>query len=115
MNNVPTFPAEISLYSNDDLGLRVECPEKLLPGVTAALSGAGFKCDAAIVEVPATANISNWSAVRVDGSDIAAAQAALKTWLASTGTAVAEEVHMSPGEKHVKYNLLAIGVFDKQA
>ena len=115
VNNVPTFPAEISLYSNVDLGLRVDCPEKLLPGVTAVLSDAGFKRDAATVEVPATANISNWSAVRVEGSDIAGAQAALKTWLASTGTAVAEEVHMSPGEKHVKYNLLALGVFDKQA
>lgn len=115
MNSIPTFSAEISLYSDDNLGLRVECSEKLLPDVTAALSSAGFKCGAATIEVPGTVNISNWVAVPVEGSDIAGAQAALKTWLASTGTAVAEEVHMSPGEKHVKYNLLALSVFDKQA
>ena len=115
MNNIPTFSAEISLYSDDDLGIRVECREKSLASVTAALSDAGFKCGAASIEVPGTANISNWVAVPVEGSDIAGAQAALKTWLESTGTAVAEEVSMAPGEKHVKYNLLTHSVFDKKA
>lgn len=115
MNNIPTYSAEISLYFDDDFGLRVECPEKFLRGVIAALSNAGFKCGKASIDVAGTANISNWVAFPVEGSNVSGAQAALESWLKSTGTEFVEDVQMALGEKHIKYNLITHSVFDKKA
>lgn len=113
MSTIPTLFAEISLYDDKDVGLRIECSEKYSGKIKTCLASAGFTCGIQQIIIPGTPNIHNWVEFGVSGGMFDAMKQAVLGLLQTAGVTVVEESFSSAGEMHVRLDLTNKSVFDK--
>jgi hypothetical protein len=113
MNTIPLFSGEISLYSDIDEGLRIECSESYSEAIKGCLVDAGFQCNTPHIKITGTPIIHNWIEFYVVGGNFEAMKQAVLNCLNSASVTVVEESFISKEEIHIRLNLTNISVFDK--
>lgn len=100
------FPADISIYDDEDEGLRLEAPENFLPLLSTALKAVGFKATRSDVLIEGTARIHAMVEVGLDsGGTFESLTTVVHDTLVAQGIKVSTENFSSPGEKHTRFNL----------
>lgn len=113
MSSIPLFSGEISLYSDVDEGLRIECSERHAGALKNCLTSAGLTCGQHQTKISGTPRIHNWVEFSVSNGDFQSMRKAVSACLKGAGVIVAEESFSSPGEEHVRLNLTNVSAFDK--
>lgn len=106
------FSADISIYDDEDEGLRLETPETFLPLLSKALVAAGFKATRSDVAIEGTARIPALVEVGLDsGGTFESLTTVVHDTLVAQGIKVSTESFSSPGEKHTRFNLDNVSAF----
>ncbi|MBJ9709535.1 hypothetical protein TN889_28485 [Burkholderia gladioli pv. alliicola] len=113
MSGISAFSNEISLYDDEDQGLRIECSEKFVERIKRGLASGGLQSSSARTQIAGTSNIHDWVEFDVLNGDFEAMKLAVIVCLQQAGITVKEESFSSPGEKHVRLDLVNVSVFDK--
>lgn len=113
MSHIPVFSGEVSVYEDPTTGLRIECSEKHVPAITSYLTSAGFTCGKSVIAVRGTSRIHNFVEFQASGGTFDELSQAIAAHLQNAGVDVAKESFNVLGEKHVRFNLTNVSVFDK--
>lgn len=113
MSSVPFFSGEISVFEDPEDGLKIECSEKHVSILSADLNDAGFSCGPSTVAVHGTKTIHNYVAFPVTGGTFDALTLNVAEHLEKAGVTVHKESFHSGPDKHDRYNLTNVSVFDK--
>jgi hypothetical protein len=113
MTSIPTFSGDVSVFENEDMGLRIECSEKYVSGIIDYLRQNGFKYDNPIVAVPGSKNINSYMEFSVTVNSYDVLVSTVSEYLRNAGFNIVEEKSNFVGEKCVKFNLTNVSVFDR--
>lgn len=113
MNKIPLFSGEVSLYSDTDEGLRVECSEKHSENIKQKLIPAGFECFPDEVKISGTSDIHNLVEFGVSGGAFDVMKEIVYNYLIAEKLSITEEVFSVADDLHVRLNLVDVSVFDK--
>jgi len=107
------FSADISIYDDEDEGLRLETPETFLPLLSKALVAAGFKATRSDVAIEGTARIPALVEVGLESGTFESLTTVIHDTLVAQGVKVTTENFSSPGEKHTRFNLDNVSAFSR--
>ncbi|WP_415895282.1 hypothetical protein ACMXYQ_15985 [Neptuniibacter sp. PT34_22] len=108
-----TYSAEINIYHDEIEGLRIDCSEKGMPALHKYLESNGFSVDATRVAIQGTNNISNLLESSVSGKSYEEFRETIIVFLNSLGVNNKESQFNSSEDKHSRFDLIDISVFDK--
>jgi len=113
MSNTPPFSGAISVFGDEDTGLRIECSERHASAIASHLNQRGFTCGAPETAIKGTDRIHNLVQFTVSSNPFDVLKAEIADHLKAEGVSTTEEYFHLHGEKHIRFNLTNVSVFDK--